>query len=264
MLPVSKAFRVACIALAKKAESYGARVLRGYFAFFPADLDRQSYDDESFRAVLRTALAEQEAEYVKRVGYFPRLPDSAFVSPTVLGEYLGLYLLMHHDDLPEVKDLEVLQDPPLRSKLLMDLVEVYGLYKIRAYLKECFQQPYAQWKSAYDAEQAKYQVGGRKKSRDIGESAEQETDIDSSDLDGEPSSLLSRPLGSEEAATYLGVTLNSLYRLTHQRLIKHSKVGKKLYFTIQDLNDWAGQNKVLTIDEARTQAKKVLPMRKGK
>ena len=62
-------------------------------------------------------------------------------------------------------------------------------------------------------------------------------------------------LTAREAADYMGVTLQYLYRLTSARLIPHSKpTGKVLYFRRVELEDWLTANRVPTLEETRTRA----------
>jgi excisionase family DNA binding protein len=46
-------------------------------------------------------------------------------------------------------------------------------------------------------------------------------------------------LDAGEAAQYLRIPRSTLYQLTHRRLIPFHKRGKKLYFKVVDLDNWA-------------------------
>lgn len=62
-------------------------------------------------------------------------------------------------------------------------------------------------------------------------------------------------LTAREAAEYMGVTLQYLYRLTSARLVPHSKpLGKVLYFSRHELEEWLTANRVPTVEETRTRA----------
>lgn len=51
-------------------------------------------------------------------------------------------------------------------------------------------------------------------------------------------------LSAQEAAHYMGISLNTLYQLTSQSKITHYKPsGKLLYFKKKDLDDFLQQNK---------------------
>lgn len=57
-------------------------------------------------------------------------------------------------------------------------------------------------------------------------------------------------LDFEESISYLGISRSSLYKLSSQRKIPHTKPnGKKLYFMKSDLDNWLEKNKVCSIPE---------------
>ncbi|MCM1022290.1 MAG: helix-turn-helix domain-containing protein [Muribaculaceae bacterium] len=59
----------------------------------------------------------------------------------------------------------------------------------------------------------------------------------------------------EEAALYMGLTKNTLYKLTHNRQIPHYKPnGKMCYFKRTELEQWLATNPVATADDIATQA----------
>lgn len=239
---------------------FATRIFNAFLSFLPADIDRRAYDNKSYRAVLREELERQELIYKSRQGYFLSVPDSAFASHKVLADYLAEDLLWNYSNLPEVADPALLIDPPIRSVLLRDLSSVYGMYKARAYLKRCFGMSYAEWKAAYDAEQSQMHSRGRKRKSSAVPAAES----DRAEVETNPliAALSQKPLSTEEAAAYLGITRNALYKLTSQRLIKHSKpTGRKIYFSVEDLNEWAKQNKVRTTFEIEAEMKGREPQR---
>lgn len=47
-----------------------------------------------------------------------------------------------------------------------------------------------------------------------------------------------KPLNIDETSKYLDMAKPTLYALTCKRKIPHMKVGKKLYFNRQELDDW--------------------------
>lgn len=62
-------------------------------------------------------------------------------------------------------------------------------------------------------------------------------------------------LTADEAARYLGMTKNALYKLTHNRIIPFSKPnGKMCYFRRTDLEDWMMSNPVATTSELNAKA----------
>ena len=57
------------------------------------------------------------------------------------------------------------------------------------------------------------------------------------------------PMTLAEAATYLHVSKQTLYRMTSQSQIPHYKPnGKRLYFTKLDLDQWLLRNRVREIE----------------
>lgn len=42
----------------------------------------------------------------------------------------------------------------------------------------------------------------------------------------------------DEIATLFGIPKSALYQLTAKKLIKHYKPGRRLYFTIEDVNNY--------------------------
>lgn len=57
-------------------------------------------------------------------------------------------------------------------------------------------------------------------------------------------------LDFEESVSYLGISRSSLYKLSSQRKIPHTKPnGKKLYFKVSDLDNWLEKNEVFSTPE---------------
>lgn len=66
-------------------------------------------------------------------------------------------------------------------------------------------------------------------------------------------------LNADEAARYLGMSIYGIYNLTHRRLLPYSKPSNKLiYFKRSDLEAWALGNRVMSADEANTEAAKYM------
>lgn len=62
-------------------------------------------------------------------------------------------------------------------------------------------------------------------------------------------------LTQEEAADYIGISRDHLYKLMCARQVPHYKPrGKMTYFKKSELNEWMMQGRVMTDDEARTNA----------
>ena len=59
----------------------------------------------------------------------------------------------------------------------------------------------------------------------------------------------------EEAAEYMGLKKSYLYRLTHEKRIRHYKPNnKKIYFKVEDIVAWLTSNPILTDEELSEQA----------
>lgn len=59
-----------------------------------------------------------------------------------------------------------------------------------------------------------------------------------------------KPIQTEEAAEYLGISVSHLYKLTAAGKIPHYKpTGKRIYFYVSDLNDFIRSGKVKTKEE---------------
>ena len=52
------------------------------------------------------------------------------------------------------------------------------------------------------------------------------------------------PLTVEEAAAFLHLSRQTIYRLTSKSLIPHYKRGKRCYFSRSDLSEWVQRNRV--------------------
>lgn len=64
-----------------------------------------------------------------------------------------------------------------------------------------------------------------------------------------------RILTASETANYMGIALSSLYKLTHNRAIPHSKpCGKLLFFDREEIERWLMSNKVRTQAELEAEA----------
>lgn len=67
-----------------------------------------------------------------------------------------------------------------------------------------------------------------------------------------------------EAAAYMGLSKNYLYKLTHRRAIPHYKPqGKMIYFSRAELDQWLLSNRVATEAEINERAA-AFTLKKGK
>ena len=68
-----------------------------------------------------------------------------------------------------------------------------------------------------------------------------------------------RVLTSEETAKYLGISMSYLYKLTMNHKIPHYKpMGKMLFFSLSEVEEWATQNPVATETELADRANREL------
>ena len=57
------------------------------------------------------------------------------------------------------------------------------------------------------------------------------------------------PLSTEEAAAYLKIPVDTLYKKTHTKQISFFKAGKRNYFTKESLNAYVFKNRISSLDE---------------
>src|SRR5436190_2220623 len=53
----------------------------------------------------------------------------------------------------------------------------------------------------------------------------------------------------EQVANFVGLSKDTIYGLTHKKLIPHFKTGKKLYFNKAEIADWISSKRVKTNQE---------------
>ena len=63
-----------------------------------------------------------------------------------------------------------------------------------------------------------------------------------------------KPLSVPEAAEFLNISVNSIYKLTRTKTIPHMKKGKSIYFLKEELIDWLKQGRKRTVDEIAAEA----------
>ena len=60
-------------------------------------------------------------------------------------------------------------------------------------------------------------------------------------------------MNSKEAASFLGIKMNTLYQMTCKKLIPYySPGGKRLFFKASELEDWIEKSRVSTDEEMMT------------
>lgn len=68
----------------------------------------------------------------------------------------------------------------------------------------------------------------------------------------------------KEAAELLNISPDSVYTLTSKRLIPHSKVGKRLFFSRSDIIDYVRKNRRTTVQEVKDEAHRDMIAARGK
>jgi excisionase family DNA binding protein len=56
--------------------------------------------------------------------------------------------------------------------------------------------------------------------------------------------LAPRLIGIGEVATYVGLSIHTLYRMVSERRIPHVKLGRALKFDLKDVDTWISKNTV--------------------
>ncbi len=55
---------------------------------------------------------------------------------------------------------------------------------------------------------------------------------------------MDKPMDSGEIAKYLNKSVNTIYQMTHKRIIPHMKVGGTLLFDKEEIDTWLKSQKV--------------------
>lgn len=79
----------------------------------------------------------------------------------------------------------------------------------------------------------------------------------------EPKSSSEEILTVQGAAKFLRLSVPTIYGLVHRRELPHSKKGKRLYFSLIQLQEWIQQGKRKTMTELENEAANYLVRRKG-
>lgn len=59
-------------------------------------------------------------------------------------------------------------------------------------------------------------------------------------------------LDMERTAKFLNVSRNSLYRMTHQKVLPYYKAGGRIYFKYSEVIDWMEKNRVESDEEMQS------------
>ena len=61
-------------------------------------------------------------------------------------------------------------------------------------------------------------------------------------------------LNTDEAAEFIGASKSTIYKYTHEGTIPHYKRGKRIYFKIEELEEWLTENRGYNRKEIETKA----------
>ena len=64
----------------------------------------------------------------------------------------------------------------------------------------------------------------------------------------------SKPMNLKEVVAYMGTSTSAIYKLTSTSEIPHYKLGKKLYFKKEEIDEWIYANKVKTRQDIENEA----------
>jgi len=76
------------------------------------------------------------------------------------------------------------------------------------------------------------------------------------------SSSASEIFNINQAAIYLGVAKSTVYKMTSNRLIPHSKITKRIYFKRNEIDEWINKHKIKTNVEIEQEADEYLLRKK--
>ncbi len=77
--------------------------------------------------------------------------------------------------------------------------------------------------------------------------------------------LIDKLLTIDEAAKFLKLAKATVYDYVHRRIIPHSKIEKRLYFSQKGLLEWVkSEGKIKTVDEVNASADESIKIRKRK
>ena len=64
----------------------------------------------------------------------------------------------------------------------------------------------------------------------------------------------SKPMNLKEVVAYMGTSTSAIYKLTSTAEIPHYKLGKKLFFKKEEIDEWIYANKVKTRQDIENEA----------
>ena len=73
----------------------------------------------------------------------------------------------------------------------------------------------------------------------------------------------SKPMNLKEVVAYMGTSTSAIYKLTSTSEIPHYKLGKKLYFKKEEIDEWIYANKVKTRQDIENEANEYIARKRN-
>ncbi len=73
----------------------------------------------------------------------------------------------------------------------------------------------------------------------------------------------SKPMNLKEVVAYLGTSTSTIYKLTATAEIPHNKLGKKLFFKKEEIDEWIYANKVKTRQDIENEANEYIARKRN-
>ena len=73
----------------------------------------------------------------------------------------------------------------------------------------------------------------------------------------------SKPMNLKEVVAYMGTSTSAIYKLTSTSEIPHYKLGKKLYFKKEEIDEWMYANKVKTRQDIENEANEYISRKRN-
>ena len=73
----------------------------------------------------------------------------------------------------------------------------------------------------------------------------------------------SKPMNLKEVVAYMGTSSSAIYKLTSIAEIPHYKLGKKLFFKKEEIDEWIYANKVKTRQDIENEANEYIARKRN-
>ena len=73
----------------------------------------------------------------------------------------------------------------------------------------------------------------------------------------------SKPMNLKEVVAYMGTSTSAIYKLTSTAEIPHYKLGKKLFFKKEEIDEWIYANKVKTRQDIENEANEYIARKRN-